>query len=234
VSDPYHAATPRWFSKGRMEAFSDGVIAIAITLLVLDLAVKPPGTPAQQFVNGWPTYLAYIISFFTIGSAWVAHNALTDDLEQVDTILLRLNLVFLFLVVFLPFPTRLVAEGLLEDISGERVATVVYGITLLLIRLMFGAMDGYTKREDLRRPGAAVPDLQEERRKFRFVVIGYLATIVVAFAVPLVAIGLYFLIAVALIVPFRSVALAFGRSRPTDSSPSAPAADDTRPDGPGA
>ena len=96
-------------SKGRMEAFSDGVLAIAITLLVLELAVRPPGSPLEQFLRGWPSYFVYLISFLTIGAAWLAHNSLTDDLDHVDRIFLRLNLLFLLSVAFLPFPTRLVA-----------------------------------------------------------------------------------------------------------------------------
>jgi len=56
--------------KGRMEAFSDGVLAFAITLLVIDIAVRPPGSPSQEFFHAWPSYLAYLVSFFTIGAAW--------------------------------------------------------------------------------------------------------------------------------------------------------------------
>jgi uncharacterized membrane protein len=55
--------------KGRMEAFSDGVLAIAITLLVLDVAIRPPGSPLHQFLRGWPSYLAYLVSFLTIGGS---------------------------------------------------------------------------------------------------------------------------------------------------------------------
>lgn len=91
-------------SKDRMEASSDGVLAIAITLLVLDLSVRPPGSPLKQFVNAWPSYLAYVVSFLTIGAAWVGHTALTNRLERADPILLRLNLVFLLLTSFLRFP----------------------------------------------------------------------------------------------------------------------------------
>jgi len=91
-------------SKARMEAFSDGVLAIAITLLVLDLDVRPPGSPFEQFRNAWPFYLAYLLSFLTIGAAWIAHNALTDLLSRADVLLLRLNLVFLVFVAFLSVP----------------------------------------------------------------------------------------------------------------------------------
>ncbi len=192
-------------SKTRMEAFSDGVLAIAITLLVLDLSLHPPGSPWHQFLNAWPTYLAYVVSFLTIGAAWIDHNALTDRLGRVDTVLLRLNLLFLLFVVFLPFPTRLEAQGLEETLSPERVAVVVYGITLLAIQLSFWALATYSRREHLLLPGVENPDLRDERRKFRFVVAGYLVTIGIALAVPEVAVALYFLVAMFLVFPFRAL-----------------------------
>jgi uncharacterized membrane protein len=192
-------------SKTRMEAFSDGVLAIAITLLVLDLALRPPGDPLHQFIEAWPTYVAYVVSFLTIGSAWIDHNALTDQLERVDTVLLRLNLLFLLLVAFLPFPTRLVAQGLEETLAPERVAAVVYGITLLAIQLSFSAMAAYARRRQLMRPGVEDPDLTDERRKFRYVVAGYAITILIALAFPAAAVALYLAIAVFLVVPFRAV-----------------------------
>ena len=92
-------------SKTRLEAFSDGVFSIATTLLVLDIALHPPGSPLKQVLEAWPYYLAYLVSFLTIGGAWLAHTALTDRLTRADAILLRLNLLVLLGVGFLPFPT---------------------------------------------------------------------------------------------------------------------------------
>jgi uncharacterized membrane protein len=199
--------------KSRMEAFSDGVLAIAITLLVLGLAVQPPGSPVHQFLRAWPSYLAYLISFLTIGAAWIAHHGFTERLDQVDPILLRLNLLFLLAVSFLPFPTRLVAEALEKGTAWERLGAVVYGLTLLVIRLLFSAMSAYARREHLRRPGVDDPDYQEARKKFRVVIVAYVVTILVSLLIPIVAIILYFAIAVFMIVPFRTVArVIFGRS----------------------
>ena len=112
-------------SKTRLEAFSDGVFAIATTLLVLDIALHPPGSPLKQVLEAWPYYLAYLVSFLTIGGAWLAHTALTDRLTRADAILLRLNLLVLLGVGFLPFPTRLVAEAL-HDV--ERRASVRHDV----------------------------------------------------------------------------------------------------------
>src|SRR4051812_11779746 len=99
------AETPngrRMLSKGRLEGFSDGVFGFAITLLVVALALRPPGTPLQQVLHAWPAYLAYVISFLTIGGNWLLHTALTDQLRGTDQIFLRLNLLVLLFVVFLP------------------------------------------------------------------------------------------------------------------------------------
>src|SRR5215831_20793881 len=82
----------------RMEAFSDGVFAIAITLLVLDLAIPVGAGRADllhAFLAQWPSYLAYVVSFTTIGAIWLGHSLITEYLEQADGILVRLNLVLL-------------------------------------------------------------------------------------------------------------------------------------------
>jgi len=192
-----------------MEAFSDGVLAIAITLLVLDLAVRPPGTPLEQFLHAWPSYLAYVVSFLTIGAAWIGHHALTDRLDRVDPVLLRLNLLFLLVVSFLPFPTGLMAESLHQHTDAQRVAAVVYGVTLLAIRLSFTVMDVYSRRAHLVSASVDDPDMDEVRKKFRFVIGAYLVTILLSLAAPIAAVVLYFAIAVVMIVPLRAVIHAF-------------------------
>jgi TMEM175 potassium channel family protein len=79
----------------------------------------------------WPAYLAYVVSFATIGAVWLGHNAITDYLDRTDTTFVRLNLLLLLFVAFLPFPTRLFADYIGED-RPERVAAAIYGIILLL------------------------------------------------------------------------------------------------------
>ncbi len=194
-----------------MEAFSDGVLAIAITLLVLDLALRPPGSPLEQFLRDWPSYLAYLISFLTIGAAWISHNSLTDDLDHVDRIFLRLNLLFLLSVAFLPYPTRIVGDALEKGTSWQRMAVTVFGLTVLATRLLFAALSAYARHEHLRRAGTPDWDLQEAQHKFRFAVGAYAGAIVLGLLVPRAAIGFYFAIAVFLIVPFRAVAQALAR-----------------------
>ena len=105
---------------GRLEAFSDGVFAIAITLLVLDVAVQPGWeiSPLGALLKLWPQYLAYIVSFATIGAVWIGHAGITHYLHHVDWIVVRINLLLLLAVSILPFPTRLLAEFLSHE-SGR-------------------------------------------------------------------------------------------------------------------
>jgi TMEM175 potassium channel family protein len=190
-----------------MEGFSDGVFGFAATLLVLDLALRPPGTPLQQLLHAWPGYLAYVVSFLTIGGTWLLHTALTDQLARADSLFLRLNLLVLLVVVFLPFPTGLVADALRQDdISAERVYVTLYGLTLLAIRLMGFVLDAYARYAHLYSPKAEGEELQSTQRKFLPLVIGYVIAILIGLALPAAAVALYFGLAVYLVVPFREAA----------------------------
>lgn len=193
----------------RLAGFSDGVFSIAATLLVLDLAVHPPGTPLDQVLHAWPGYLGYLVSFLTIGGAWLLHTAMTNRLTRADPNFLCLNLLFLLVVAFLPFPTRLVTEALRTD-EGETVAATVYGLTLLALRLMAAAVDAYARREPR---GHGRDDAQQAHRKLLPVVVGYVIAILIGLVLPQAAVALYFGIAVYLVVPFREIArLLFRRS----------------------
>jgi len=195
-----------------MEGFSDGVFGFAATLLVLDLALRPPGTPLQQLLHAWPGYLAYVVSFLTLGGAWLLHTALTDQLARADSLFLRLNLLVLLVVVFLPFPTGLVADALRQDdISAERVYVTLYGLTLLAIRLIGFALDAYARYAHLYSPKAEGEELQSTQRKFLPLVIGYVIAILIGLALPVAAVALYFGLAVYLVVPFREAARVLAR-----------------------
>ena len=210
-ADEVHPRRRRFLSKDRMEGFSDGVYGFAATLLVLDLALKGTGTPLQRVLHAWPGYLAYLVSFLTIGVSWLLHTALTDQLARIDQLFLRLNLLLLLVVVFLPFPTQLIAEALRsEDTSGGRVYVTMYGLTLLVIRLLGSALDAYARHEHLYAPAKEGDEEGEElhstRRKFLPVVIGYVIAILIGLALPVLAVAFYFGIAVYLVVPFREAA----------------------------
>ena len=116
--------------------------------------------------------------------------------------MLRINLLLLMVIAFLPFPTRLVAEAL-HDTVGERVFVTVYGLTLLAIRLLMFALDAYARREHLYSHDQADEELQTERRQLWPVLIAYVIVILIGLALPALAVGLYFALAVFLVVPFR-------------------------------
>lgn len=194
----------RSISTARLEGFSDGVFAIAATLLVLDIALHPPGTPLEQVLRAWPSYVAYVISFLTIGAAWLGHTTLTHALDRADPILLRLNLLLLLVVGFLPFPTRLVSESLL-DVNGERVFVTMYGLTLLAIRCLVAVLLSYAKREHLFTSANDENQAESEEHRFWPVLVGYALAVLVGLALPEVAVAVYFGLAIYLVVPFREV-----------------------------
>jgi len=133
--------------RGRLEAFSDGVFAVAITLLVLNLAVAGPGPLGhpnppllRQLGHLWPAFAAYVLSFFMIGIIWVNHHVLIRSIKAVDRTLLFLNLVLLLFVVLIPFATAIVADYGLSNSKDGRVAMVLYGLVFLGMSVGFGAI----------------------------------------------------------------------------------------------
>ncbi len=119
----------------------------------------PPTRSAAGVLDQWPSYLAYVVSFATIGSAWLAHSAITEYLDRAETGLVRLNLLLLLVVSFLPFPTRLLDEYIGEP-EPERVAVTIYGINLLLMAVLVWVLWRYAVRERLVRPDADDVEVQ--------------------------------------------------------------------------
>jgi uncharacterized membrane protein len=151
----------RW-ETSRIEAFSDGVFAIAITLLVLDIDVPESAFANlwRGFVDQWPAYLAYATSFVTIGGIWMLHHGVFRRLRYANNAVMRINLALLMAVSFLPFPTRLVAEAITSG-SAERAAVVIYGGSLLLISLTFGALSYAIGRDpELLEPGVSAGEVR--------------------------------------------------------------------------
>ena len=131
-------------STSRAEAFSDGVFAIAATLLVLELKGPQvePGGLLKALLERWPSYATYAVSFLIIGIIWVNHHAVMDRIRSVNRRLLFMNLVFLMVVAVIPFPSALLAEYLQEG-HDERLAAAVYSGTMALMGVSFGTMWAY-------------------------------------------------------------------------------------------
>ena len=120
----------------RLETFSDGVFAIAATLLILEVH-RAGGSVAHGLVHAWPSYVAYAISFLTIGIIWVNHHTVMQQIDRVDRTFLFINVVFLMIVAFSPYPTRVLAETLRD---GSRPAAFAYGLTFTLMAVSYGTM----------------------------------------------------------------------------------------------
>jgi uncharacterized membrane protein len=194
------------FRTTRMEAFSDGVFAIAITLLVLEIGV-PSGSEDDLFravVDEWPSYLTYLVSFATIGAVWIEHTVITEYLDRATSVLIRLNLLLLLVVSFLPFPTRLLGEYI-GDEEAASVAVTIYGLNLFLASALVSLLWRYAVREHLIRTGVADADVQMITKRLAPGLAGYVAMIVLGLFLPVVAVLGYLAIALYIIVPVRAL-----------------------------
>jgi uncharacterized membrane protein len=133
----------------RLVAFSDGVFAITITLLVLE--IRPP-TDEENLLHGllelWPSYLAYAVTFLFIGQVWANHHVMFDHIRAADRLVLLLNTLLLMVVAFLPFATSVLADALRSG-DGERTAVGFYGIAFGVTALTFNAVWQYACRHRL-------------------------------------------------------------------------------------
>jgi uncharacterized membrane protein len=176
-------------STSRLEAFSDGVFAIAITLLVLTIAVPDPhhiapGGLAKALGHQWPSYVAYVVSFLTIGIIWVNHHATFSHITRVDRPLLFINLLLLMTVSFIPFPTSLVSQYI-RDGADARVAALVYACTMTAMAYAFNGLWVWAVHRRLLHGGDEhYVRLRATIPRFGLGVVIYTATIVVALISP--------------------------------------------------
>jgi uncharacterized membrane protein len=189
----------------RAESFSDGVFAVAITVLVFDLL--PIGAEltsgpklTHTLVTAWPQYAAYAISFLTIGIMWLNHHVMVAHLRRIDQVMLVLNLLLLMGIVALPFPTALVARELAPDATAGalQVATVTYGLVMVFISVVFGGMWFYlTSHQEQLVHGGQLDLPPWARLRFTAGLWGYVAGILVAlFISPAAGLVIYALLAV--------------------------------------
>ncbi len=188
----------------RVEAFSDGVFAIAITLLIL--AISIPELSKEALLKGelithiialWPKLLSYIVSFSVIGIFWVGHHIMFRFIKRVDRILLWLNILFLMIISFIPFPAALLGEY-----GQEQTAIIIYGTTLFLAGISFEFLWVYASHNY--RLIDKNLDSQRIARATKIVLIApiiYLLAIIASFINPLWSIIIYILVPILYILP---------------------------------
>lgn len=193
--------------KARLEAFSDGVIAVAITLLVLNLPASAAllhehGTLAHKLGADWTDYVAYVISFITIGIIWINHHAALSRMREVDHTILLVNLALLMTVVVIPFATDLMASYLRAG-RGERLAAGVYSGTFLLMSVAFSVLNHQTLVAKPHLMRHQIP-AEARRRAFRRAAAGlgpYVVATALAALSPYLTLGLCGVIAVFYALP---------------------------------
>ena len=189
----------------RVEAFSDGVYAIAITLLILEIKV-PHHTPDRSLGDAllalWPSYLAFLTSFFTIGVMWINHHRLFTLIQKCDTGLLVTNLLLLLGVTWIPFPTALLAEYIGHE--GDNLAAVVYSGSFFVISIFFQILWRYSTSGG-RLLGADYDRylVSSITRQYAFGPVGYLLTLVIGLASATTSLILNMLLALFFALPPR-------------------------------
>ncbi|MGW7817577.1 TMEM175 family protein [Streptomyces puniciscabiei] len=169
---------------GRVEAFSDGVFAIAITLLILEIKVPKAGEHGglwHALGAQWPSYAAYVVSFLVIGIMWVNHHQLFSYVARVDRTLMFLNLLLLMVVAAVPWPTAMLAEYLRED-AASHAAAAVYSLVMVAMALAFQALWWHlTRTGHLFEARVDTTAARSTRARFALGSLGYPLTVGLAF-----------------------------------------------------
>jgi uncharacterized membrane protein len=188
---------------GRLETFADGVIAIAITLLILEVRVPPvEGSKlGAEILRSWPSYAGYVVSFLTIGVIWVNHHHMFRLIRRTTHAFLMLNVVFLMTIAFLPWPTALVAEYI-RDPAGRHVAAAVYGLTMVSVAVMFNLVWRYASRDGrLLVPGIDPASIARTNRSYLIGPVVYGVAVLVAPFNAFVSLSIYAGLAVYWLLP---------------------------------
>jgi uncharacterized membrane protein len=196
----------------RLETFCDGVFAIAITLLVLEIrgpseqAVREAGGLLPALATLWPSYLGYVISFLTLGIMWANHHSIFEYVRRADRNFLMISVLFLMCVSFLPFPTRVLAEHL-ADPHERRDAVAFSSATLFVIALAYNAVWRYAVAGGrLLGPDADAEGMRTISRRYLIGPLGYGLSFVLAFISPWTSVGLHVLLAALFALPERKPA----------------------------
>ncbi len=188
----------------RLETFADGVLAIAITLLILDVKVphvEQGGSLTTALAQQWPKYATFVVSFLTIGIIWVNHHHMFKLIVRTTHAFLILNVVFLMTICILPFPTALVAD-FVRNPDGRAVATAVYGGVMTAIAVMFNLVWRYAGAgHRLLVPGITDEALAKMNRNYLAGPIVYGSATIVAFFVPYISLAVFAALAVYWLLP---------------------------------
>ncbi len=156
----------------RLEALVDGVLAIAITLLVIEIKVplihsEESSDLADALIDLWPSYLAYAVTFFVVGAYWINHHRMFFLLRGVDHTFLILNIFCLMAIAIIPFPNAVVAEYV-TDPAHRGVATALYGLAMFALSLVFNIVWWYAERKGLLRPEVDSAKVRKVLRSYGF------------------------------------------------------------------
>lgn len=175
----------------RIEAFSDGVFAIAITLLVLEIKVPGGEALGPGLLHLWPSYLAYAISFIVIGAIWINHHAMFEWIVRADQRLLFLNTLHLMFIAFLPFPTAVLSEAFHKG-SDQDIAAAFYSGTLTIIGVLVNAIWRYAaSNKRLLNEAISAEQAKAIGRRFLMGPAGYGLATILAFVNPWLSIALF-------------------------------------------
>ena len=201
-------------SPSRLETFADGVFAIAATLLILNVDAQVgegSGAIGHRLLEIWPSYIAYAVSFVTIGIIWSNHHTVMNQLGRVDRTFLLLNVFLLMCVAFLPFPTRLVAEHL-RNRHELQPAALAYGATMTVMAITYITLWLYASRKGrLLRADSDPRTVSGITRSYLPGSPLYLTATLIAFASPLASVALFAAIALFYVVESSF----FGQATPT-------------------
>ncbi len=194
---------------GRIEAFSDGMFAIAMTLLILGIKVPAESAAshlAAALIKQWPAYLAFITSFASIGIMWINHHRLFTLIGRADDALLALNTLLLLGITVVPFPTALVAQYL--EGPGTRTAVLIYSGTFFLIAIFFNVLWRYASGSGrLLGEGADPASVSGISRQYAIGPAIYLVAAILAYFSPLASLVMNLLLAVYFALPHHILTL---------------------------
>ncbi|HEX8100738.1 MAG TPA: TMEM175 family protein [Actinomycetota bacterium] len=188
---------------GRLEAFADGVMAIAITLLILDVAVPRVAgrSLARALAREWPSYVAFVVSFLTIGIIWVNHHHMFRLIARTTHAFLILNVLFLMTICIIPWPTAMLAD-FARDPTGRTVAAAVYGGVMTSLAVMFNLVWRYAaSNRRLLVPGISDEAIAKSSRNYLAGPVVYGAATVIAFIEPFLSLAIYAGLAVYWLLP---------------------------------